>query len=164
MSIRSSICLFMFVLQGCVLRVPFAGTLPGDSHLDMSGKFRLWRSGQLVLDLDEPCMMRVKAGESVYATETCDAAHRDAISVIATTPWSKQIRGTWVDAKRIEFAIDWKRDGLDPRAPDAAALAARPWDVSGAEWTPTEGEARQILTLSAAKDDAALGPAKTRPQ
>ena len=129
--------------------VPFTGTLPRGSHLDMRGKLSLTQEGQLVLALDQPCTAAAAEGPQ----EVCDMPRLQAITVIAATPWGRAIRGTWTDASHVRFAVDWKHDGVDPLAPDVAIVVARPWQISGVQWTPNQQEARQILSLSATRND-----------
>ena len=145
----------VLVVHGCVPVVPFTGKLPSDANLNMAGKFQLLENGQVILALDDPCMMRVKMDDGVSVNKVpCDSRHLDAISVIATTPWHTEIRGEWIDVMHIRFPIDWKRDGINLDypdnldSPDDIMLATRPWEVSGTQWTPTVEESRRILNLS----------------
>jgi hypothetical protein len=143
----------MLVLFACASGAgqrPFAGPLPNDTQLDMAGTFTLSPDGDLLLMLAQPCIVEkvAKLREQTVALP-CDRAHRDAIRVVAVTPWADEIRGTWSDANNITFHVDWKHSRLDPLAADAAAVVGRPWTISGTQWMPTSAEAERILTLTA---------------
>src|ERR1700759_1078629 len=147
MSIRNLLYMVIIplVLGGCVFELPFTGRLPSGARLDMRGKLSLSQEGQLELVLDEPCMATMN--------DVCDARTLGEISVIAMTPWGKEIHGVWVDAQHVKFPVNWKHDGVDLLAPDAVTLATSSWKISGAQWTPNKRQARQILSLSAARND-----------
>jgi hypothetical protein len=138
---------WVFVVTACVApqRRPFIGWLPDKTVLDMAGAFTFSPEGELQLALAEECHA-VKTGSS-NEWGPCDRAHLDTIRVIAHTPWNQDIRGTWSDAAHIAFRIDLKTTGLDPLTNDAPTLVARPWSISGTQWSPTSGEAEAILKL-----------------
>ena len=127
---------------------PFAGTLPRGSTLDVSGTFSVTPTGDLTLALRDGCVSQGRSRKSMAATERpCDKPVRDAIRVMAVTPWNAELRGTWVDAKHLVFHVDWAKTQLDVLSDEALATAARPWTVSGIEWFPSEGDARHVLEL-----------------
>lgn len=137
---------------GCVIVVaacvtpqgsrPFAGTLPPDTSLDMAGALTFSPDGKLRLALTEPCIVEIR---SVHAN--CDRVRLDQIQIVAHTPWNQDIRGTWNGPAYVEFRTDWKATGIDPLAADAPAIVARPWSISGTQWSPTPAEAAVILKL-----------------
>src|ERR1700754_936043 len=111
MSIRSSLWVLgcMSVTACASGTQPFAGTLPGFTYLDMAGEFSLAANGDLALALAQPCAV----GQSPQRTVDCDYKHRDAIRVVAHTPWNQDIAGTWIDASHIIFQFDWANSTLD---------------------------------------------------
>ena len=132
---------------------PFVGKLPASTNVDLGGTFTLSPAGELALALAEPCTIggtssvHGLSGVTSNTAVPCDRAHLDAIQVVATTPWRREVHGVWIDAGHIAFRVDWKNSGLDPLADDAATVVARPWMISGTSWTPTAAEAAQILKL-----------------
>ncbi|HMG52682.1 MAG TPA: hypothetical protein VK601_04365 [Kofleriaceae bacterium] len=136
--------LLIAACAGAATSRPFAGTLPENAQLDLSGKFTLSPDGELRLALARPCTVARKAGA---AELNCDRAVLDAIHVVAHAPWDQDVPGTWNGAAFLVFRPDWKASGLDPLADDAPAAIARVWSVSGAEWTPTPADAAAMLKL-----------------
>ena len=141
-----------FCLLACtVAQKPFAGSLPQDTQLDMAGTFTLSPSGDLLLALAKPCIVQKIAKLREANVELpCDRVQRDAIRVVAVTPWADEILGTWSDSSHITFHVDWKHSRLDPLAADAAVEVGRPWTISGTQWMPTPAEAERLLKLIAA--------------
>lgn len=104
------------VATACVIppkTTPFAGVLPDDVELDMSGTVSLLSDGTLHLALTHPCIMKVR---STQAANPCDREHLGSVRIVAHTPWNRDVRGTWDDPAHIAFAPDWKSTGLDPWA------------------------------------------------
>ncbi|HEX7837490.1 MAG TPA: hypothetical protein VF469_08510 [Kofleriaceae bacterium] len=126
---------------------PFTGTLPLEAHLDMAGAFTFMPDGELRLALAQQCSMDVMGALATYTVGECDRIQLDKIRVVAHTPWDQDIPGTWSDAGHIAFRMDWKATGLDPLADDAPAIAARPWIISGTQWSPSSAEVGAILKL-----------------
>jgi hypothetical protein len=125
----------------------YAGSLPTGTHLDLAGTFKLSPEGELRLALARPCTM-TKVSVNGPSESNCDGATLDSVRITARTPWGQDIAGTWNGPAYISFRIDWAATaaaGIDPLADDAAAAVARPWQVSGTEWTPTADEAAAIL-------------------
>lgn len=133
---------------------PFVGELPGDTALDLHGRFALTRRGDVMLYLARPCVM-VEAITPTrrYVGTACDRARRDAIRVVATTPWGTSVAARWRDAYTLVFRVDWERSAAELRCADTSGIAARPWQVSGARWTPSAEEAaRMVLLIHAARE------------
>jgi hypothetical protein len=127
---------------------PYAGTLPKDTHLDLTGEFSLTPDGELHLALAKPCTMEYQTkGAALPVTVNCGRTRLDEIQVVVHTSWDQDVPGTWISAASIVFKPDWKVDGFDPLADGARALAVRPWNVSGVQWNPTEADAARILKL-----------------
>ncbi len=124
---------------------PFIGTLPKDAKLDLAGVFTLSPDGALHLALTKRCTATISTFGRVTYDAPCDRNVLDSIRVIAHTPWNQDIRGTWADSGHIAFLADWKATGIDPLADNVATLVARPWVISGTEWTPTSADAEAIL-------------------
>jgi hypothetical protein len=125
----------------------FAGSLPPSTELDLAGTFKLSPEGELRLALARPCTTS-RGSVNGPGESHCDRATLDGIRVIAHTPWGQDIAGTWNGPAYVAFRIDWAAAaaaGIDPLADDAAAAVARPWRVSGTQWTPTAGEAAAML-------------------
>ena len=139
------------LVVGCALAIgacifppvtrPFTGTVPGSTHLDMAGTFSLSSTGELQLELSQPCM----TGAYPLTSSACPRETLAAIDVVARTPWEQDVHGTWSDTSHLVFHIDWGHVTLDPAFEGAAALVHRPWSVSGTAWTPTASEAAAIL-------------------
>ena len=125
----------------------YAGSLPPGTALDLSGTFKLSPEGELRLALTRPCMM-TRVSDNGPSESNCDRATLNRLPVTARTPWGQDIAGTWNGPAYVSFRIDWDAAaaaGIDPLADDAAATVARPWQVSGTQWTPTAEEAAAIL-------------------
>ena len=122
---------------------PFTGALPTDAQVDLTGSFTLTGDGTLRLALASPCVVATRKTAQVH----CSPEVLRDIHVVARTPWNQDVLGAWNGPAYIEFRPDWKVAGLDPLADDAAKVAARPWDVSGTQWTPTPAQASAILKL-----------------
>lgn len=125
----------------------YAGSLPPGTNLDLAGTFKLSPDGALRLALARPCLM-TKVSVDGPSDSNCDRATLDSLRVTARTPWGQDIAGTWDGPAYVTFRIDWAAaaaGGIDPLADDAAAVVARPWQVSGTQWTPTADEAAAIL-------------------
>jgi hypothetical protein len=137
-------------VTACVtmIRRPFVGALPPDTHVDMAGQFTFVADGELRLELATACLR----GHGTVEV-ACPREVLDGIKLSARTPWKQDIPGTWIDASHIAFKIDWKTSSLDLLADDAAALAAGPWEVCGTQWMPTADEAATIMSkVSAATE------------
>lgn len=140
----------VFVAAACAVPSngrPFSGTLPPSTALDLTGTFKLSPEGELRLTLAKPCMM-MKVSINGPGEFNCDRATLDGIRVIAHAPWGQDIAGAWNGPAYVTFRIDWTaaaEAGIDPLVDDAAAAVARPWQVSGTQWTPTADEAAAIL-------------------
>jgi hypothetical protein len=133
-------------VAACVTpRLQFPDTLPPGTALDMSGTFTLAPDGTLLLALIHRCTASQTASTGVAYDAPCDRKVLDSIHVVAHTPWNEDILATWTDSAHLVFAIDGKASGLDPLADDASAVVARPWVISGTQWTPTAEEAAVIL-------------------
>lgn len=151
MSMRTFAVCCVFIAAACVpapVARPFDGTLPPRTELDLTGTFKLSPGGELKLALARPCTMFAATVGSPSSPANCDRATLDTIHVTARTPWGQDIVGTWNGPAYVTFRIDWAAAaaaGVDPLADDAAAAVARPWQVSGTEWTPTADEAAAIL-------------------
>lgn len=120
-------------------RLPFTGVLPEKISVDMAGEFTISPNGTLVLALARPC------SQAVYGAFQCTHTSLDLIKVVAHTPWNQDLIGTWRDASHLEFEVDWRATAIDPLADNAAQMAARPWLISGGQWTPTPTEVAAIL-------------------
>jgi hypothetical protein len=126
----------------------YTGTLPKDTHLDMTGEVSLLPGGELRLALAKPCTMEYQTeNAAVPVTVNCGRTRLDEIQVAARTPWDQAVPGTWVGPALIEFKPDWKAAGIDPLAADAHATVRRTWNLSGASWKPTDAEATRMLEL-----------------
>jgi hypothetical protein len=123
----------------------FDGPLPPRTELDMTGTFSLSHHGELKLALLRSCTMFAASTDRPSGSTSCDRATLDRVRVTARTPWGHDIVGTWNGPADLTFRVDWAATDLDPLADDAAALAARTWQISGTEWTPTADEAAAIL-------------------
>ncbi|HEX4418080.1 MAG TPA: hypothetical protein VH165_09290 [Kofleriaceae bacterium] len=153
-------CALIWIGCAGVVRVeprPFTGKLPDRTKVDLAGAFTLSPNGELGLALVKPCAFDPVAKQGVPTSELdatpCDRPHLDAVQVIATTPWQREIRGAWLDPKHLVFRADWKVTGLDPLAADTPGVLAKPWLISGTSWTPSPTEASQLLdTLGRATD------------
>jgi len=142
----------VFVVGACVAqnRQPFAGTLPQNTSLDMTGTFTLSPDGELHLALANPCTVEhATLAVSAVSQVPCGPVYLKNIQVIAHTPWNQDIRGTWDDAAHVAFRIDWTHSGLDPLMDDVRTVVGRPWGVSGTYWNPTTAESALILKLVA---------------
>jgi hypothetical protein len=130
------------ILTSCVVpdRHPYAGLLPVSIDLDMTGNFTLTPEGELHLDLAARCTM----GHLAFAGE-CNREVLDGIRVVAHTPWNQNLPGLWTNAWQLRFQVDWKATGVDPLDDDASRLVARPWFVSGTQWTPSPADASAML-------------------
>jgi hypothetical protein len=127
---------------------PYAGTLPKNTYLDMAGAFSLLPSGELRLVLAKPCTMEHQpAGGTRVVTTNCGRTRLDEIQIVAHTPWGQEVPGTWIDPASIAFRPDWKVEGFDPLVSDARLIAERAWDVSGAQWKPTDADVARLLQL-----------------
>ena len=152
---RASLALFIAILASCAGAQhaephPFAGKLPPAVRLDLTGSFAL-SDAELTLTLARPCTAGKPAQAGVPNSQLddkpCDRARLDSIDVVAQTPWHRELHGTWLDAHRLSFRVDWAATGIDPLADDTAAVLAGPWSISGAAWTPSQSEAGQMLDL-----------------
>lgn len=140
-------------IVGCALAIgacifpaasqPFTGKLPESTRLDMAGAFALSSAGELQLALTQACLL----GGSPLTSTPCARDTLAAVDVVAQAPWGQDVHGRWIDASHLVFHVDWGRAELDPTSDGAAAMVHRAWRVSGAAWTPTEGEAAMILKL-----------------
>jgi hypothetical protein len=120
--------------------VPFTGTLPSRVRIDMAGTFTLSPEGDLVLATVSPCV------QNTGPTEVdCPRSVLDSIHPIARTPWNVELTGAWRDAHHLAFHLDWAQSGLDPLADNVMTVLAQPWQVSGAQWTPSSADALTIL-------------------
>jgi hypothetical protein len=112
----------------------------------MAGVFTLTADGELRLALSKPCVVQRDVKTSARLVEAvCSREVLDSIRVVAHTPWKQDVGGTWTDASHLAFGADWKAAGIDPLAADAPATVARPWTISGTQWTPTAADASAIL-------------------
>ena len=125
---------------------PFAGDAPKDVRLDMAGTFRVAPGGDVELALAKPCMVvrDVKSSATLMQAK-CGSQTLSSISVAAHTSWGQDVPGTWVDAGRVAFHVDWKSVEVDPLADDSVATLQRPWTVSGTTWKPTPADAAAML-------------------
>jgi hypothetical protein len=150
-------CVFSIALLACATAQPTepaagpAGPRSSSVHLALAGTYVLSPAGALTLTLSEPCTV---GKPSVYGTLSeagtpCDRRVLERNRVTAKTPWQTEVPGVWTDPGHIAFQLDWKQSGFDPLADDAAAVAARPWTIGNAAWTPTAAEAARIVKLVA---------------
>lgn len=115
---------------------PVAAPTPDDGpRVEFVGAVAIDPTGRISLTLTQPC----RTGAPPVA---CGRATTDAIPVVAISPWGYRARGTWVDARRVVFAVPWAE-----LAHVTAATARRPWAIGSVQWTPDPAQAEQIVQL-----------------
>jgi hypothetical protein len=132
---------------------PYTGWLPAGIHVDLRGTLTLSPAGDLLLELEEPCLVNGTSIHGVNGVATsnglpCDRAILDALHVVATTPWHSHIPGVWTDGRHIVFHVDWQGADIDQNPLDLTTVLEQPWVISEGSWIPTATETRRMFELA----------------
>lgn len=122
----------------------FTGEVPPNTVVDLAGRFTLSSEGHLVLSLVTPCTILASTAAGT-AKVPCGRSRMEQIAVVARTPWDVEVRGAWLTPRQLVFRIDWAATGVDLFAEDVSAMIVRPWQISGATWSPTSDEGKMML-------------------